>query len=99
MRPKTSWSRRPIPHIPPPAQEITCRGPRTRARRLAARRALRVDVQRIERRARGHEQAVAVRAAEAEVGAALGQIDAADQPAVGIEDRHAVEALLARTPA
>src|SRR6185295_10375628 len=45
---------------------------------LPARRALRVDVQRIERLARRHEQAVALHAPEADVGAALGQRDAAD---------------------
>ena len=35
-------------------------------------RALRVDVERIERMARGHEQAVPAQAAEAEIGAKLG---------------------------
>src|SRR5207302_21739 len=48
----------------------------------AARRALGVHVERIERAARGHEQPVALEAAEADVGAALGQADAADQLAL-----------------
>src|ERR1700737_593081 len=50
---------------------------------LPARRALGADVERIERLARGHEQAVALEAAEADVGAALGQLDAADELAGG----------------
>src|SRR6185295_1001042 len=57
----------------------------------AARRALRVHVERVDRLARGHEQAVALQAAEAEVGAALGQGDAADHDAVGGEYHDAVE--------
>src|SRR4051812_10185547 len=48
--------------------------------------ALRVDVKRIDRRACRHEQPVAVAAAEADVGAALRQVDAADQLALGVED-------------
>src|SRR5207248_10856564 len=39
--------------------------------------------ERIDRLARGHEQAVALLAAETDVGAALGQHDAADHLAVG----------------
>src|SRR5207249_9108421 len=62
-------------------------------------RALGVDVERVQRRARGHEQAVAIRPAEAEVGAALGQVDAGDQLAVGIEDVDAVQPLLPHAPA
>jgi len=44
-----------------------------------ARYALRIDVERIHRGARRHEEAVAVQAAEADVGTALGQIDAPDE--------------------
>ncbi len=53
---------------------------------------LRVDVDRVERLARGHEEAVALRAAEADVAAHLRQADAPDQLAVGIPDRDAVVA-------
>ena len=60
-------------------------------RPLAAGHALRVDIERIERLARGHEQAVALQAAEADIGAAFGQRDAADHGAVGGEHQHAVE--------
>src|SRR5207237_962582 len=67
--------------------------------RLASDRALRVHVDRIERRARGHEQTVAIGAAEAEVGAALREADLADELAVGIEDVHAVQAFLPHAPA
>src|SRR6266436_536183 len=49
-------------------------------------RALRVHVERIERMARRHEQPVASDAAEAEVGAALGQRNEADRLAGGIEN-------------
>src|SRR5581483_6787053 len=67
--------------------------------RSAADNALGVDEDRVERLARGEEQAVAPAAPEAEVGAALGQEDAADQPTVRVEDRHAVEPLAAAPPA
>ena len=63
------------------------------------RRALRVHIQRVDRLARGHEQAVALQAAEAEVGAALGQGDAADHDAVGREHHDAVEFGIAHAPA
>src|SRR5438445_8888857 len=46
--------------------------------RSPSRRALRIDVERIERVARGHEQPVALDTAEADIGAALGQRDEAD---------------------
>src|ERR1700682_5846475 len=49
---------------------------------LATHRALRVDVERIDRMARRHEQAVALDAAETQVGGALGQHDLADPLAV-----------------
>src|SRR6266498_2511577 len=61
--------------------------------------ALGVHVHRIERRAAGHEEPVAVGAAEAEVRTALGQVDAADVLAIRVEDRHAVEPLLPHAPA
>src|SRR5579871_2033651 len=48
--------------------------------------------------ARRHEQAIAIAAAEAEVGAALGQRDVADGLALRIEDAHAVE-LIGHAPA
>src|SRR5437667_7935900 len=62
----------------------------------AAGHALGLDIERIDRLARGHEQAVALAAAETEVGAALGQKDAADQAAVGREHGDAVVARAAR---
>src|SRR5713226_3416648 len=65
----------------------------------SARRALRVDVERIERLAGRHEEAVPLAGAEAEIGAALGQGDAADRRPGGREDHHPVEALLAHAPA
>jgi hypothetical protein len=70
-----------------------------RDRVLAVRGALRVDVERIERGARRHEQAVAVHAAETKIGAALGQVDATDQLAGRIEYVHAIEARFAHAPA
>ena len=66
---------------------------------LSPRRALGVHVQRIDRLARGHEQPVALHAAEADIGAALGQRDAADRRAVGRIDHHAVEFGIAHAPA
>src|SRR5713226_2965226 len=62
-------------------------------------RALGVHVEGIDRRARGHKEPVAIGAAEAEVCAALGQIDAADELAIRVEDRHAIEPFLAHAPA
>src|SRR4051812_44985397 len=56
----------------------------------AARIALGFDIECIDRLAGGHEQAVPLAAAEAEVGAAFRQQDAADQRAIGGEDRHAI---------
>src|SRR5262249_55085633 len=78
------------------------RAPRKSERRdlvSGERRALGVDVERVERLARGHEQSVALDAAEAEVGAALGQQEAADQLPVGSDDRPPVQALAAAPPA
>src|SRR5476651_1259436 len=48
--------------------------------------ALRVHIKRVERVAGRHEQAVAIAAAEADVGAAFRQVDMADRLALGIED-------------
>src|SRR5438445_5696232 len=65
----------------------------------AARHPLRVHVERIDRGAGGHEQAIAVDAAEAHVGAALGQVDAPDELLFAAEDVDAVERLAAHAPA
>src|SRR5499427_8377292 len=65
----------------------------------AAGHALRVDVKRVERMARGHEQPVAIAPAEADVGAAFRQIDVTDRLAGGIEYPHAVEFGRAHAPA
>src|SRR5688500_19375416 len=70
-----------------------------RAAASATRRALRVDVERIDRLARRHEQAVAATPAEGQVGAALRQLDAADEVAVAVVDHHAVELVRAHAPA
>src|SRR6266404_1690367 len=67
--------------------------------RSTTRDALGVDVERIERVARRHEQAIAMAAAEAEVGAALRQVDVADRLARRIEYAHAVEVGRAHAPA
>src|SRR5712691_8490156 len=56
----------------------------------AAERTLRVDIERIERMARRHEQAVAAQPTETKVGATFGQRDLADALALGVEDQHAV---------
>src|SRR6266478_1405998 len=66
--------------------------------RSAADHALGVDEDRVERLARGEEEPVAPQAPEAEVGAALGEQVATDDPTVGIVDRDPVEPL-APTPA
>src|SRR5215813_15202392 len=62
----------------------------------AARHALRLDVEGVDRLARRHEQAIALLAAEAKVGTALGQQNAADQCAVRCEHRDAILAFAAR---
>src|SRR5271154_3609662 len=66
---------------------------------LSPQRALRVHIERVDRLARSHEQPVALQAAEAEIGAALGQCDAAYQLAVGRVDHDAVEFGIAHAPA
>src|ERR1700760_3338903 len=58
---------------------------------LPARHALRIHIQRVERMRRGHEQAVALAAAEAQVGAALRQRDVADRLTLRRKPTHAVE--------
>src|SRR5260221_7511646 len=64
-----------------------------------ANRALRIDVERIERLAGGHEETVSLQTAEAKIGAALGQRDAADRLPRRREDHHTVETVLAHAPA
>src|ERR1017187_7559096 len=66
---------------------------------LAPERALRVHIERADRLAPGPEQAVALYAAETEVGAALGQRDTADHDAVGGVHHDAVELGIAHAPA
>ena len=73
--------------------------PLRRFRVLSPERALRIHIQRVDRLARGHEQAVALQPAEAEIGAALGQRDTADHHAVGRVDHDAVEFGIAHAPA
>src|SRR5258708_12405116 len=53
-------------------------------------RALRLDIDRIQRLARRHEQAVALLAAEGDIGAGFGQKDLADARAVRCENLDAV---------
>src|SRR5262249_61456638 len=72
---------------------------RATSRRSPARCALRADVERVKRLARRHEQTVALEPAEADVGAALGELDAADELAGGRIDHHAGEVLAAHSPA
>src|SRR5215831_13534007 len=67
--------------------------------RSPSRRALRIDVERIERVARRHEQPVALDAAEAEIGGPLGQRDEADGFAARVENFHSVQLRAAHTPA
>src|SRR5713226_8090264 len=55
---------------------------------LTGRGALRRDVERVQRLAGGHEQPVALRTAETDVTADLGQADAADELALGVPHRH-----------
>src|SRR5471032_2791386 len=61
--------------------------------------ALCIHIEGVERVTGRHEQAVAVTAAEADVGAALGQVDMADRLALGTEDTNAVEFVAAHSPA
>src|ERR1700686_5867952 len=53
-------------------------------------RALRLDIDRVQRLARRHEQAVSLLAAEGEIGAGLGQQDLADARAIRCEHLDAV---------
>src|SRR4051812_37359081 len=68
-----------------PTKQLPTAPGREAAASLPPDRALRIDIHRVERVARGHEQAVALDAAEAEVRAALGERDMADHRAVGGE--------------
>src|SRR4029453_9325631 len=63
-----------------------------RAATLGDVRPLRLDVHRIERLARGHEEPVALRPSEADVRADLGELDLPDALAVRREDVDAVVA-------
>src|SRR5712672_150952 len=65
----------------------------------STRRTLRIYVERIHGGARRHEEPVAVQPAEAQVGAALGQLDAPDELGLAVEDVDAVERLAAHAPA
>ena len=58
-------------------------------------RALCLDIQRVDRLARRHEQAVPLLAAEGEIGAGLRQVDFANQIAIGGVTAHAVFAWVA----
>src|ERR1700729_2944359 len=62
-------------------------------RTSAIMRALRFDIDRIQRLARGHEQAIALLAAEAEIGAGLRQADLTDPLAVRRKDLDTVIAV------
>src|SRR5580692_480340 len=66
-----------------------------RALASARGRALRRGIDRVDRLAPGHEQAVALGAAEADVAAHLGQADAAEQLALRRPHRHPVIADMA----
>src|ERR1700730_13340112 len=66
---------------------------------LSSQRALRVHIERGYRLARGNEQAIALQAAETEIGATLGQRDAADHDAVGGKHHDTVELGIAHAPA
>src|SRR5262245_22673008 len=68
-------------------------------RASAARRSLRVDIERVERMTGRHEKPVALEAAEADVGAALGQRDKADRLAGSIKNLDPVLLLVAHPPA
>src|SRR5580692_9863144 len=65
---------------------------------LPAERALGIHIECVDRLARRHEQAVALQAAEADIGAALGQSDAADRLAIRRKDHDAVEFGIAHAP-
>src|SRR5439155_17000429 len=65
----------------------------------ASERTLRVDVERIDRVARRHEQPIAFGPAEADVGATLRQLDVPDRVALRIEDADAIEFGTAHAPA
>src|SRR5208283_4053381 len=54
----------------------------------AGRGALGLHLQHVQRLARAHEEVVALRPAEGEVGAHLGEADAADEFSVGVVNEH-----------
>src|SRR5581483_9705951 len=70
-----------------------------RAAHLTYSCALGIGEQRVNRSARGHQQTIAMQAAEAKIGAAFGEIDAADPLAIAVENDHAIEAFGAHAPA
>src|SRR5580765_5644063 len=76
-----------------PALRRSMRPPRSWS--LAALDSRRVHVERVERRARRHEEPIALESPEAEVGAALGERDVPDELGGRVEDRHAVQAFAA----
>src|SRR6516164_6364654 len=79
--------------MPAPDIAALIRATRASQARSPPNRALRVDVKRIKRVARRHEQAVALEAAEADIGAALGQRDRSDALAFGVEHHDAIAPL------
>src|SRR5262245_18618771 len=73
-----------------PTAEMALRSLKFRA--SARRRSLRAGVDRVDRLAAGHEQAVPLGAAEADVAGDFGDADAAEQLARGVPYRHAAVA-------
>ena len=61
-------------------------------------RALRIHIERVETMAASHEKTVSLATTKAKIGAPLGQRDAADQLALGIEDHHPIEVLSSHPP-
>ena len=59
--------------------------------------ALGIDVDGVERLAGGHEQAVFLGATETEIGAGFGEMNLADELAVGRKNMHSIEVCLAPT--
>ena len=53
-------------------------------------RALRIHIERVETMAASHEKTVSLATTKAKIGAPLGQRDAADRLAFGIEDHHPI---------
>jgi hypothetical protein len=61
-------------------------------------RALRIHIERVETMAASHEKTVSLATTKAKIGAPLGQRDAADQLALGIEDHHPIEVSSSHPP-